>query len=173
MLMLFWIPILIRELKRYPCVTFKGLMTRSSCSAVGIRTRCAYRYAFGSDDGSFESSLTIMRLFSQKQYYDACRDISRLYVRRAFLYHCRIMVDIHGVPEPYFYLDNIILRSTSCLSSTFLLWVLSSAIRLHFHPSACTHLLHTRFCLSFGSALHVIVPYLCSYPSVLYSFNFH
>lgn len=66
MLMLFWIPILISELKMIRLLYLEGLikLLRSSCSSVGIHTRRAHCDAFGSDDGSTESPLTIMRVFT-------------------------------------------------------------------------------------------------------------
>lgn len=89
MLLLFWIPILLRELNQSAFVAFQGLnvFLRSSCSPVGIRTRCAYRDAFGSDDGPAESPLTIVRTLTVRHGYGLVTTglLFGLYLR-SFLY---------------------------------------------------------------------------------------
>jgi hypothetical protein len=66
MLLLFWIPILLRESNLIYAAVQVSIALRfcSSGSSVGIRARCAHRFAFRADDGTAESSVTTLRMLT-------------------------------------------------------------------------------------------------------------
>lgn len=65
----------------------------SSCSPVGIRTRCAYCDALSSDNGSAESPLTVVRISTDGySTYGGCP----VYVCRTLLYHYRTFDRVYG-----------------------------------------------------------------------------